>query len=322
MLDQDVLVSVVVVSFNSAHVLPNALALLKKHNSDIALEIIVVENASSDNSLEVLAQLSIDNLIVNRENVGFGRACNQGFLQAKGAFVLLLNPDAYVREGAIRQAIQHMMRYPDCGILGAYLVDDEGIVQPSCRVFPSQWAKFRQITGLGSMRAGFAEPAVEPGAVRATLTTAWSCDWVPGCFFMIRQSLIHETGGFDPRFFVYFEEVDLCRRAIASGWQVHCAQEIVVNHTGGESAKSAGSITQSGRQSERLQIESEWLYFRKWNGLLGGLAVLAVFLATDLLKIMKHTVRGNRQARDELFNHLALVLTVLKLTKMGAEATR
>ena len=95
------------------------------------------------------------------------------------------------------------------------------------------------------------------------------CDWVPGCFYLIRRQVIEHVGLFDPIYFVYYEEVDHCRRVRDAGWSVVYFPFTQVVHIGGESAQSAGSLTDSGRQVSALQIESELLYFRKHFGLLG-----------------------------------------------------
>ena len=105
------------------------------------------------------------------------------------------------------------------------------------------------------------------------------CDWVPGCYFLIRQEVEKQVGLFDPRYFLYYEEVDLCFAIKKAGWQIHYIPDTTVVHIGGESAKADGKLTSSGRQLAMYQIESELLYFRKNHG-----------VATVWLNILLHTL--------------------------------
>jgi GT2 family glycosyltransferase len=149
------------------------------------------------------------------------------------------------------------------------------------------------------------------------------CDWVPGCYFLVRKELIDQVGLFDPRYFLYFEEIDLCFAAKRAGWHVTYFPYTSVVHLGGESAKSEGEITSAGRQIESLQIESEFLYFRKNHGLVA--VIIDVFLNTfaDIIQILKDIVR--LRLPRERFMHLTHLLLVWKLffrTRMGTQPTR
>jgi GT2 family glycosyltransferase len=152
------------------------------------------------------------------------------------------------------------------------------------------------------------------GAVR-------DCDWVPGCYYLIRKEVIDQVGLFDPRYFLYYEEIDHCFAAKQAGWKVTYYPFCSVVHIGGESAKSEGEITSSGRQIETLNIESEFLYFRKNNGL--SAAILNVLLITfaDGVQILKDIIRLRRSKLRFRLAHSLLVWKCFFRTRMGKQST-
>ncbi len=117
------------------------------------------------------------------------------------------------------------------------------------------------------------------------------CDWVPGCYFLVRKEVIDQVGLFDPRYFLYYEEVDFCFSAKRAGWLVTYFPHTSVVHLGGESAKHEGEISSTSQQIESLQIESELLYFRKNHGLGGVLEHMLLSSAADGIQFLKDIVK-------------------------------
>ncbi|MDP3088415.1 MAG: glycosyltransferase family 2 protein [Methylotenera sp.] len=281
-------VSVIVVNYNTEQLLPKMLSDLKLAATNITLQIIVVDNASRDDSEVYMREHMTDcELIFNQANVGFGRANNQALSLIRGRYVLLLNTDAFVSSDTLTKTISHMDANPECGILGVRLLGRDGDLQPSCRYFPTPWSLFVQRAGLQKFFKStrlMDDMQWDHASVRA-------CDWVPGCYYLIRREVVEQVGLFDPRYFLYYEEVDHCFAAKKAGWQVHYYPDTTVVHIGGESAKSDGEITSSGHQLMALQVESELLYIRKNHGafavfmnvILTTLAS-AIVLAKSLLK--------------------------------------
>ena len=228
-------VSVIVVNYNTAHLLHRMWDALQRSRGNLRMQIIVVDNASRDDSVALLRRdFSDAQLVVNETTVGFGRANNQGLSLATGRHVLLLNTDAFVAPDTLRKTIDYMDTHPDCGVLGVQLVGDDGERQPSCRYFPTPWNVFLARTGL----AGFFP------RVRMVDDMGWDhasvreCDWVVGCYYLVRREVIDEVGLFDPRYFLYSEEVDHCKAAKQAGWKIVFFPDTSVVHLGGESAKS------------------------------------------------------------------------------------
>jgi len=147
-----------------------------------------------------------------------------------------------------------------------------------------------------------------------------SCDWVPGCFYLLRRELVEQVGLFDPRYFLYFEEVDHCRASKAAGWDVLFYPDVSVIHIGGESARSLGELSAGGRQVEVLQIEAAMLYFRKNHGVAGALANLLLSELADLVLLVKLLLR--RKARSQLAYHWGRMHATWSLafkTRLGAK---
>ena len=181
-----------------------------------------------------------------------------------------------------------MDSHSECGLLGVRLIGRDGTLQPSARYFPTPLNIFLNRTGLSRFF----------GSVQLVDDMSWdhaavrSCDWVPGCYCLIRREVIEQTGLFDARYFLYYEEVDLCFAAKKHGWAVAFLPDTAVVHIGGESAKSDGEITAGGRQLEAMQLESELLYFRKNLGFYSVLLNIFLTLLADLVSVAKRMFKG------------------------------
>lgn len=315
-------VSVIVVSYNTVALLPKAIEALQRASAGLRVETIFVDNASSDDSVEwIRKHLPGASLIANERNVGFGRANNQALPLVTGRYVLLLNTDAFVAPDTLEKTIAYMDAHPRCGILGVKLTAGDGTSLPSARYFPTPWNRFLVRTGLD--RIGLFSK------VRMVDDHSWDyasvrdCDWVPGCYYLVRKAVIEQVGLFDPRYFLYFEEVDHCLAAKKMGWQVACYPGTSVVHLGGESAKSIGEITPGGRQIEALQIESELLYFRKNIGVSGVWLDLLLNNLADAAIVLRRFLRRRRPVHALAYaSRVALVWRLFWRTQFGTRPTR
>jgi N-acetylglucosaminyl-diphospho-decaprenol L-rhamnosyltransferase len=310
----------VIVSYNTRHLLDECLASL--HAAEAAIgggHCVVVDNASRDGSADhVAAHHPGVQLIRLPDNVGFGRANNAAVPHVHSPYVLLLNTDAFMAPESLQASIAHMEAHPECGVLGARLFNRDGSPQPSARNFPTPWNVFLLHAGLGRFFPG--TPGIDLPPPDGTQTQP--CDWVPGCYLLIRKSVIDQVGLFDPLFFLYAEEVDLCRRVRQAGWEVHCFPGARVVHLGGESAKSDAPLTASA-QIDLLAMESSLLYFRKHHGRLGlamhvvleGVASVVNGLKALLGRIAP-PAPGSRLARARA------LLGLLMRTQWGSRPTR
>lgn len=264
--------SIVIVSFNTRDLLRRCLNSLVAAGVGHTVEIIVVDNASRDDSASMVErEFPQARLVRSTENLGFAAANNVGFGLASGRHVVLLNPDAQLDAMALGHALRFMDTHPGAGMAGGKLIGRGGNVEPSARCFPSLLNEMLTISGLsarfprsrlcGRFDRTWADPA-KPTEV----------DWVPGAFAIVRHEALSALGGFDERFFLYYEEVDLCRRFAAAGWQIWYRPEIIVRHLGGESSKTVENqeISTSGSQLVLWRMRSALLYYRKHHGRLGA----------------------------------------------------
>ena len=313
-------VSVVVVNYNTAHLLKDMRTELMRSKDGLALQMIVIDNASRDDSVSVLQREFGDaHVIVNGANVGFGRANNQAVEVATGRYLLLLNTDAFVAPDTLSKTVAYMDQHPECGVLGVRLVGRDGERQPACRYFPNPWNVFLLRSGLA--KAFHNTQMIDPPVTDDSVPR--ECDWVVGCYMLVRRGVIDQCGLFDPRYFLYFEEVDFCHKVKRAGWQVVYFPQTTVVHWGGESAKADGKLTPAGQQISELQIESELLYYRKHFGLAGLLAFVGLSWVTDLIHATKWIARGHGIAGVKpVRKHAASVGSLLFRTRIGTVPTR
>lgn len=310
--------SVVVVNYNTRHLLLEMMSALHAAADGLSLQVIIIDNASRDGSADYIRQTWPHvELLANDSNVGFGRANNQALPLVRSGNVLLLNTDAFVRQDSLRAALDVLRRHPECGIAGVRLIGRDGAVQPSCRYFPTAWNQLLVRTGLSKVFPRTRLVDDMPWDDRR----AAECDWVPGAFLLIRRAVIDQVGFFDPRFFLYYEEVDLCRAAKAAGWTVRYCPDTDVVHVGGESARSDGKLSSAGRQLPALQVESELLYFRKHYGLAGVLGGLALGALGDAILAAKQLL-GKARGAGRPFSQSALSWRLFLQTRFATRPTR
>ena len=260
--------SVVIVSYNTRERLRACLESLYADIGGHSIGVIVVDNASWDGSADMVAK-DFPQVQLQRSdtNLGFAAGNNVGFALARGRYVILLNPDALIEAGAIEAAITRMDLATDVGLAGGRLIDQHGVDQPSARQFPSLLNEFLTLSGLA---ARFPKSRLFGRFDRtwADPSQAAEVDWVPGAFTIIRHDALKAIGPFDERFFLYYEEVDLCRRFRAAGWRIRYWPEIVVRHWGGESSKTVENVafSRSGSQLILWRMRSGLLYYRKHHG--------------------------------------------------------
>lgn len=241
--------------------------------------LVVVDNASADGSSDALDGGPPPTLLKNRENRGFAAACNQGAAGSRADYLLFLNPDTRLGPASLAPALAFLDAPENAGIgiLGIRLVDADGLCQRSCARAPTPGRLAAQAVGLDR---------IWPSRFAPHFMTEWDhadtrpVEQVMGAFLLIRRRLFEELGGFDERFFVYFDDVDLCLRARLAGWGVV--------HFAGASAYHRGCGTTDGVRDLRLfyALRSRLLYAGKHFGPGGrALAAAATLLAEPLARL-------------------------------------
>jgi O-antigen biosynthesis protein len=230
--------SIIIVNYNVKEFLLNLLESIRIAAKNISTEIFVVDNASDDGSVESLKEKFPEvKLIVNKINHGFGAANNQALEEAKGKYFLLINPDTIVKKETLVKMIEFFEKNPECGIAGCKVLNPDGTLQLACRRgFPGPWTSFTKVMGLGKL---FPKSKL---FARYNLTyldenKTYEVDAVSGAFMMMRREVYEKIGGFDPQFFMYGEDLDLCYRSQKGGYKVFYLHETEIIHYKGESTK-------------------------------------------------------------------------------------
>jgi N-acetylglucosaminyl-diphospho-decaprenol L-rhamnosyltransferase len=316
------MISTVIVSFNTRDILRGCLTELFANSQGLDMEVFVVDNRSSDGSAQMVErEFPKVHLIANTENLGFAAANNQAFRLARGRYIVLLNPDAFVKPGALQAAVSFMERTPGCGICGGRLVDLDGHLDPSARRFPTWPAKLSTLTGMSSRYPG--SPVFNRHDFGGFAHDRHrEVDWVPGTFVVLRQRMLAQIGLFDERFFIYYEETDLCLRARKNGWTVFFVPEAEVVHIGGASSKTRKDkeFDPAGAQVLSFRMRSEWLYHRKNGSLFTVLANAGVEFAWHLLRMWANRAKGRPGAsskRAGSANVIRLIRKTLRDTAFG-----
>jgi len=230
-------VSIIVVNWNGRGLLARCLQCVESTVKQVRYEVIVVDNASTDGSQEMVkCDFPNTRLIENTQNVGFAAANNQGMEIAQGRFVLLLNSDAFVKDGTVDTMVAFMDAHPEAGMAGCKLLYDDGRLQRSCTSFPSLATELYSAIKLDKLLPK--SPIF--GKYRLSY---WNfddireVDVIMGAFMMVRREAIDQVGAMDASYFMYSEEVDWCYRFKNQGWKILYYPEVEAIHLWGGTSK-------------------------------------------------------------------------------------
>ncbi len=251
-------VSVVIVTYNSRDVVGRGIESVRAHTHDVTYEIIVVDNASPDDSGAYVVKHypGVRVLHLPTNNRGLSAAINAGVAASSGTYVMQWNPDCRLEEDSLSTLATYLGEHADVGIAAPKLLNEDGSLQLSCRAFPGYMtALFSRYSLLTRVWPG------NPFSTRYLMTgfdhsDAADVDWASGAGFMYRRSLHERLGGWDEGFFLFNEDVDLCKRVHEAGLRVVYAPDARVYH----------AIGISERPSTRAIVErhrSMWRYYRK-----------------------------------------------------------
>lgn len=229
-------VSVIIVSFNTRTLTLRCLHALAEASSGMDVEVLVVDNASKDGSVAAIREAHPSvRLIENRDNRGFGAANNLAIAQSRGEYLLLLNSDAFMPPGSVRQLVEFLEAHPHVAIVGPRLLNEDGSLQRSCYRFPSPWRAWLENLGLTRLAA---RSSPWDDYSQWSHDSVRSVDWVVGACLMVRKRTIDQAGAFDEGFFMYAEETDWQRRVRKCGCDIQLLADLEVVHLGGASGAS------------------------------------------------------------------------------------
>ncbi|HPD45737.1 MAG TPA: glycosyltransferase family 2 protein [Anaerohalosphaeraceae bacterium] len=231
-------VSIIIVNWNTRELLRDCIASIYANAGDTGHEIIVVDNASSDGSVEMVKTEFPDvRLVQNTENHGFARANNEGMQLAGGRYILLLNSDTRLLDNALEKVVAFADRNPDAAVVGCRVLNPDMTLQPTCFMFPSTLNMFLSFSYLYK--------SFEKNRWFGRERMTWwrrddvrAVDVVTGCFMLVRRRAIQQVGMLDDRFFMYAEETDWCYRFKQAGWKVMFTPDAEIIHYGGQSSRA------------------------------------------------------------------------------------
>lgn len=296
-------IDIVIVNWNSGHFLRGCLDALEAAHAAaprLMASVSVVDNGSSDGSLDGAERVGLPlRVLRNGDNRGFAAACNQGAACGVAGYLLFLNPDAAVSAHALRTALAYMERpeHGHVGICGVQLLDEAGEVARSCARFPSPRMFAHAALGLDR---------VFPSRCRRARMAEWDhratrcVDQVIGAFFLIRRAVFAQLGGFDERYFVYFEEVDLSYRARQAGHLSVYLADVQAWHRGGGSSDRV--------RAHRLfySLRSRLLYAFKHFDAGGALAVAVITLWIEPAgRLCQAVLRGSPRSAAQILQGYA-----------------
>lgn len=260
--------SIIIINYKTASLLRQCLKSIQKNKPQFNYEIIVVDNASKDGSVEMIEDdfYSEVKLIANDENLGFPKAVNQGIKASKDSqYILLLNPDITVLSNTLDRMIDFMEKNRSVAVLGPKLINPNGTIQNSC---------FNQYTSPKIVlyrRTIFGNTKKAKKEIKKFLMADWDHNqgrevaWILGSCMLVRKQAIKQVGLMDERFFMYMEDVDWCRRFWQKGWKVYYYPDVkMVHYYQRASASESGLIRSILNRQTRIHIASAIKFFLKY----------------------------------------------------------
>ncbi len=267
--------SIVIVNWNTHELLQKCLGSIYRHPPDAEFEVWLVDNDSSDQSVEMVRrEFPQVRLIVNTQNVGFAHGNNQAMRESSGEYVLMLNPDTEVKPRALDTMLEFLRNCPEAGGAGARLVSADGSLQNSCS---PELTLPRELWRLFHLDALYAY-----GQYRMDgwdLAKPRQVDGLQGAFLLLRKQALDQVGLLDEDYFMYTEELDLCYRLREAGWSLYWVPEAVVLHHGGQSTKQAPESNFIRLYESRLQ------YFRKHYGPTAASGYKGILMAAAVTRL-------------------------------------
>ncbi|MGH9529790.1 MAG: glycosyltransferase family 2 protein, partial [Terriglobales bacterium] len=284
----------------------NCLHSIFESKPQIEFEVIVSDNGSTDGSVErIREQFPAARLVENGANLGFAKGNNAGIREARGEYVLILNPDTVMHAGSLDRWIEFADRWPKAGAFGCRILNPDGTYQESARPFPTVRRSLIAalgLRGLGRLTQAFLSDNYEGWKGNSER----DIDWQSGCCVLFRGELLKKLGGFDERFFYHYEEVDLCHRVWEAGYTIRFTPEVTVTHLGGQSV---------GRFPVRFALETNrncYRYFYKHFGAQGTIRCRQVTLTHLRIRQCGYSVKYWFRPSDSLKGRLDMYLVTVK----------
>ena len=303
-------VSIIIVSYNTRKLLADCLATISAGVQGFSAETLVVDNASSDGSGDMVARdFDWVRLIHNNRNAGFAAANNMAIREAKGRYILLLNSDTRLYPGAVAEMIRFMDEHPRVGYCGPCLLNPDGSHQPSARRFPTVLSAGFSTLGL-THRFPSCRHTSDLHGLHGD-RRHFRADWLSGACLMVRRDVLSQVGLLDEGFFMYFEETDWCRSMAQRGWEGWYVPTAKVVHLGGGSVVSGNGVRPFAGAQPQYWVHSSRRYMRRYHGFLGAVTSDSIQLLLYTLVWLRHRPRRTDRSRIKAHNAAATIRYLL-----------
>lgn len=293
-------VTVIIVNWNAGRLLGECLDSVKEaeRGFDRRLEIVVVDNGSVDGSAQDAARRNAVTVVQNSRNRGFAAACNQGAQIAKGSRLLFLNPDCRMAAGSVEASLRALDEDPSIGVVGVALLDDEGQIHRSCYRIPTLRNFLYRISGLSSVSSRLSDGSMRDWPHDSNRRV----DHVIGAFYMVRASEFRELGGFDERYFVYLEDLDLSLRYRQRGQQCLFLASPASYHKGGGVSDQVRSARLFYATRSRILFA-----FKHFTAMQAWLHLAATLGVEPLARLVQLAAQGRWREIPEIWRAFAML---------------
>jgi len=256
--------SIVILCWNDRKVITDCLRSIYAGTHSTDFEIIVSDNGSSDGSIESIREnFPHVRLLENGMNLRFSKGNNVGIRACTGRWILILNPDTIIHDGALDRWIQFARQHPEAGGFGCRVLNADGSYQGCARPFPTNWREWLAALYLRGL-AYVSDAFISDEYIKWKGNTERPIDWQAGCAVLVEADLLKRLGGFDEQFYYYYEDVDLCRRIWDAGRAILYTPDVVITHLVGQSVKSFHLAFELDKYRNRYR------YFYKYFGRKGA----------------------------------------------------
>ncbi len=276
-------ISIVIVNWNTKEYLNRCLESIIKDTKNYNTEIIVVDNDSTDGSVEFINNIFTDIKVINNDvNLGFAKGNNIGIKECTGKYVCLINPDVVVLNGCFTQLYKYMEQNPEIGLIGPQILNSEGLIQRSCMSFPTLWNNFCNAFALDSLfpRMKLFSSLMMRYWGHNTICTV---NVINGCFWMVRKKAIRQVGLIDERYFMYAEDIDWCKSFSECNWKIVFFPDAKAIHIGAAS---------SSKSPIRFYIEMKIANLKYWEKYHNKASWICLFLIICVNQLFRMFVYG------------------------------
>ncbi len=256
------LISAIVLNYRSPRDTIKCVESLKRQSIASQMEIILVDNHSDDESIGwIRARYRHDSqvkIVESRENTGYGQGNMMGVKHAQGSYILINNPDTILEEKGIETMLDALKKDRSIGIIAPKLVFEDGSIRPSARFFPNPSELVQKRIAPARWHTTYKERMNTSGHLQEV-------DWVAGACFLMEKSIFLGAGGFDPQFFLFFEDIDLCRKVHRMGKRIIYASSITAIDRK-ERLSGGGILSFLTKKTAWIHLASAMKYFWKWKG--------------------------------------------------------